>query len=212
MSDCVAIAAELPFRQQVSPDCHFVNMERFLGRWRWLTRVQVSELALHLSRSLPTSADPASAQREFVASFESQLPGGSASAASAAEGEAESSAAAPAEETIDEETKKKVVRALVAQVGELRGALEATRETGQSGKNRERVCGRDADRRTESESAHLLLQHLVASTFEGEEFEELERKIVDAVQKGAEANAASGRMTRVDAACRMCVCSAGRRC
>lgn len=129
MSDCVAIAAELPFRQQVSPICASSTRICVLRWGIWSDDKQVSELALHLSRSLPTSADPGAAQREFVASFESQLPGGSAPAASA-EGEAESSVAAPAEETIDGETKKKVVRALVAQVGELRGALEATRETG----------------------------------------------------------------------------------
>jgi hypothetical protein len=57
----------------------------------------------------------------------------------------------------------------------------------------------------EPESANLLLQHLLSTTFSGAEYDSLFKSVVDAVQKGGEANASAGRMTRVEAASRMYV-------
>ncbi|EIW73001.1 hypothetical protein M231_04343 [Tremella mesenterica] len=83
MTDCVAIVPELPFRDQVR------------------------EVAIHLSRSLPTP-DSASS-RAFTASFQSQLE--------VEEGQ-----------EIPEEKRKEVVKSLVAKVIELKGGLESSKE------------------------------------------------------------------------------------
>ncbi|KAK4684773.1 translation initiation factor 3 subunit M, partial [Tremellales sp. Uapishka_1] len=140
MTDCVAIAPELPFKQQVV------------------------EFAVHLSRSLPTPSDTVAA-REFVASFENQLA---------------------EEEEVSDEVKKTIVKSLVQKVGELRGGLEATKES-------------------EAESSHLLLQYLLSSTFEtsSPEYETLSKNVLEGVKKGGEIAANANRMTRVEAACRI---------
>lgn len=57
--------------------------------------------------------------------------------------------------------------------------------------------------RAEPESAHLLLQHVLSTTFTGEEYDSAFKSVLEAVQKGGEANATAGRMTRVEAASRM---------
>jgi translation initiation factor 3 subunit M len=75
-----------------------------------LTRTQILELAVHLSRSIPASAD-GSAARDFVAGFEAQVKG--------EEGE-----------EVPEETRKAAVKSLIGKFGELRGGLEAAKESG----------------------------------------------------------------------------------
>ena len=108
MTDCVAIAPELPFRQQASPPQPSFSLE--------LTRPglsQVVELAAHLSRSLPNATDQ-TAVRDFISSFETQL--------TPEDGEAE----------LDDEKMKAVVRSVVKKFSELRGGLEAAKEIGQS--------------------------------------------------------------------------------
>ncbi|KAK8844780.1 hypothetical protein IAR55_006630 [Kwoniella newhampshirensis] len=117
---------------------------------------QIVELAAHLSRSLPNPDQTNT--REFVASFESQL--------TAEEGE-----------DISEEKKKEVVKALVAKFVELKGGLEAAKES-------------------EVESSHLLLQYLLSTSFEAssEEYSTAIKDVAEAVKKGAEGSSKSGRV------------------
>lgn len=102
MADCVAIAPELPFRAQVSY-MSYSSAGQSLD-------IQVTELATHLSRCVPTSTDP-SASRDFIAGYESQLE----------EGEEE-----------DESKRREVLKGIVGKVGEVGGALEGLKESGES--------------------------------------------------------------------------------
>ena len=86
MTDCVAIAPELSFRDQVR------------------------EVAIHLSRSFPSTEQAAA--KEFVSGFQSQVD-------------------VPEGQEIADETRKSVVRTLVGKIAELRGGLEATKESGE---------------------------------------------------------------------------------
>ncbi|ORX35139.1 hypothetical protein BD324DRAFT_634026 [Kockovaella imperatae] len=127
---------------------------------------QVSEYARHLTRSLPNASDIAAA-KEFVAGYESQVKG--------EEGQ-----------EVPESTRQEIVRSLVEKTVELKGALEASKES-------------------ETESSHLLLNYLLSSTFEpsSSTFNELSRSVIDSLRSGGEAAASSSRPTRLDAACRI---------
>lgn len=146
----------------------------------WL--IQVVELAAHLARSLPNATD-ASAVRDFVSSFESQLE--------IEDGGAE----------LPDERKKSVTKSVVGKFSELRGGLEAAKEIGWSSLLIRFVTLNFV----EPESAHLLLQYLLSSNFDvsTSEYQDLSRSVVEGVRKGGEAAAAAGRLTRAEAACRM---------
>jgi hypothetical protein len=67
------------------------------------------ELATHLSRCVPTSSD-ATASKEFIASYENQLKDG---------------------EEEDEVKRKEVVKGIATKVGEVGGALDGVKESGE---------------------------------------------------------------------------------
>ncbi|WVR03070.1 hypothetical protein IAU60_000059 [Kwoniella sp. DSM 27419] len=95
----------------------------------------------------------------------------------------ESQLTAEGEGEASDDRKKEVVKSLVGRLGELNGGLEGTKES-------------------EVESAHLLLQYVLASTFgnESDEYRSSVKTAVEAVQKGAEA---SNKQARVDVALRI---------
>ncbi|WWD22666.1 hypothetical protein CI109_107159 [Kwoniella shandongensis] len=117
---------------------------------------QVLELAAHLSRSIP-NPDQTNI-REFVASFEAQVQ--------VEEGQ-----------EISEEKKKEVVKSIVGKFVELKGGLEAAKES-------------------EVESSHLLLQYLLSTSFDAssEDYSSAIKSVAEAVKKGAEGSNKAGRV------------------
>lgn len=113
MADCVAIAPELPFRQQASTAFLSHRRLKCTGKARLGTTEteadmrQVSEFATHLTRSLPSSTE-ASASKDFIASFEDQISG----------------------DEVSDAQKQAVVKGLIGKLSELRGGLEAAKESG----------------------------------------------------------------------------------
>ncbi|WOO85117.1 Eukaryotic translation initiation factor 3 subunit M [Vanrija pseudolonga] len=138
MSDAVAIAPELPFRQQIS---------------------ETLQLA---ARSTPVAEQQA--VRDILTAFDQKAQGGEA----------------------DDEAKRDIVRKVVDVYAQTKGALEAAKES-------------------EAESTHLLLQYVLASTFEptSEEYAKLVKQVVEAVRVGGEAAAEAGRTTKAEAAARI---------
>jgi len=97
-----------------------------------------------------------------------------------------------------------VVKVVAGKFSELRGGLEAAKEIGQSYSQR---YGSRADEELEPESAHLLLQYLLSSNYDisTAEYQDLARGVIEGLKKGGQAAASAGRLTRVEAACRMSV-------
>ncbi|KAL7420352.1 hypothetical protein Q5752_005322 [Cryptotrichosporon argae] len=142
MSDCVAIAAEFPFRQQIV------------------------ETLQHGYRSKPT--DQQAGGRDYMTSLDAELK--------PVDGAAEASA----------DAKRAVIKKVVAVYVETKGALEAPKEA-------------------EAESAHILLQHLVATNFvtSSAEYAELVTSIIDAVRAGGEAAVSASRLSKAETASRI---------
>ncbi|KAK1921181.1 hypothetical protein DB88DRAFT_499930 [Papiliotrema laurentii] len=129
-------------------------------------RAQLVEFILHLSRSLPNATE--AINKDLLAQFEAQVKTEDPNA------------------EIPEENRREVVKALVAKVAELRGAMEGLK---------------DAD----AESSHLLLQHLISSNFDtsSEEYKSLVKSVIESVKKAGEAAWATKRITRHEQACRV---------
>lgn len=111
MADCITIAPELSFKDQVcSTPLFLVNFgltDLFLVPFQ-----KITELAAHLSRSLP-NADNQVAVKEFVQGYEAQVD--------TEEGRGD----------VEDAKKKQVVKSIVDKFVELKGGLEAAKESGQ---------------------------------------------------------------------------------
>ena len=122
------------------------------------------------------------AAKEFVAQYENQIK--------AAEGE-----------DVPDSSRQGVVKALVEKTVELKGALEAPKDSGahQSYWKSDHQWLIPA----EVESSHLLLSYLLSSTFDpsATEFQNLSRSVIDSIESGAEAS--SSRAGKLDTASRM---------
>ncbi|KIR69249.1 eukaryotic translation initiation factor 3 subunit M [Cryptococcus bacillisporus CA1280] len=140
MADCITIAPELSFKDQIT------------------------ELAAHLSRSLP-NADNQVAVKEFVQGYENQV------------------ATEEGKDDVEDAKKKQVVKSIVDKFVELKGGLEAAKES-------------------EVESSHFLLQHVLSTTFDqaSEEYVQAVKDVNEAVKKGAQETT---KITRAEAASRV---------